>query len=1568
MWAHFIFVILIFLSILKPYASDPVYTVVAPSKLRPNSDYHLSIQLENTTQSASFDVSISGPSTQSNFNRIDTTVIVRPYESRILNLEIGEWAKGNYKLIIKGRTDGEPRYEFANETDLEFDSKSYSIFVQTDKAVYKPGQTVRFRAIIVNPSLIPNLAGSLDIFIKDPKDNLIKQWKRIFTHRGVVSEQFALSDQPPLGDWTIIVEVAGGQKSEKKFSVAEYVLPTFSVDVLLPPYATYNRSDVVATVKATYTYGKPVRGDATLTVQPRIRHAAISFRPLEQYQTKLRLEADGKVDIPVNIVRDLNLKSDFFEREIEFFALVEETLTGRKYNKSSVMKIYHKEVKVEMIKTSKTFKPGLKYTAFLKVAYQDDTPVDNDGPPVILRYGYSYNENHWNNTIEKVPYNGITQIDLYPPKDTEKIGVIGLRAEFRGQTYFLESINMAQSPSMNFIQVIQKQQDQEDSSIFNQKPVRVGDEITFIVNATEPFDNLVYEVMAKGDLVLARNVRSIRRRTTEQIVITINHRMTPRARLLVYYIRDENKEIVADSLSFNVDGTFKTPVSISSNVNQTKPGGMVDIQVRTKPSAYVGLLGVDQSVLLLKSGFDITQQDVLNELESYDSGSRQSNGGYYPWARYWLWSGATTAAEIFADSGVVILTNSLVHRYEHKIYFAMPMAASASFTRLGSANFESSNNMGESEELIMADRVFKKSSTNPSRKSKSVTKLRKKFPETWIWSNLTSDNDGVARYSDSIPDTITSWYVSAFAVDSITGLGIAPDTLKINVFRPFFIKLSLPYSIIRGESVSIQAIVFNYQNKPVKAEVVMENPADEFEFTNAANEIEFAGEQNILEKRKSVTIAPFDGVSVTFLITPKKLGFINIRIRASSDMAGDAVVQKLLVKPEGQTQYFNKAMFINAVNQQDRTLIKRNISVEIPPNAVPGSVRVMVSGISDILGPTVNHLDDLLRMPYGCGEQNMINLVPNIVVTNYLERVNRMTDPIRSKTKNHIETGYQRELTYRRDDGSFSAFGQSDKAGSTWLTAFVAKTFIQARPHIDVDNAVITKSIEWLLTRQRKDGSFAEYGEVHNKALQGGSAIKPKAVDGSDETETNDNAGALTAFVLIAILHETKSDPIRVRHESTLQRATDFLYSRVSSSTSPYEVAIGSYALHLADSQHKDLAYKKLMAMTKRDQDGLMHWSIRPDQEQNKTSDRLKVVASDYLLYPNAVDIEATSYAILTMALRSEIDQAIPAVRWLISKQNSNGGFSSTQDTVIGLQALGAIAERISTATVKMAVNIKHGNVKDGDLSTNPGPQQALYFNTDNALVLQQIQLDPEKTDWVQLEASGFGTAIIQVSYQYNLAVSAEKPAFFLNPQKDKTSTENYLQLSICTYYKEGNSTNMAVMEVELPSGYNADVDALPAATRAKEVKRVDTANNDGTVIVYLDRVTRDELCITVPAHRTHHVANNKPVPVTIYDYYDRSKLSRIFYEPNLVTFCDICPQNEIECRARCSQRQSHRQQRQRNDDSSRTGTTSFDRYGEREWEDGANHSLNLNGSSILIINAIIIAFSSTIFNFIHNP
>uniref|UniRef100_A0A914RUK0 Alpha-macroglobulin receptor-binding domain-containing protein n=1 Tax=Parascaris equorum TaxID=6256 RepID=A0A914RUK0_PAREQ len=176
------------------------------------------------------------------------------------------------------------------------------------------------------------------------------------------------------------------------------------------------------------------------------------------------------------------------------------------------------------------------------------------------------------------------------------------------------------------------------------------------------------------------------------------------------------------------------------------------------------------------------------------------------------------------------------------------------------------------------------------------------------------------------------------------------------------------------------------------------------------------------------------------------------------------------------------------------------------------------------MGPVLANIDALVRMPYGCGEQNMINFVPNIVVLRYLKATKRAGAQIEARALKNMEAGYQRELTYRyffvfcsfgallvdkiadfrRDDNSFSAFGQSDKHGSTWLTAFVVRSFKQAQAYIFVDDQILQKSIAFLNAQQQQEnGAFAERGEVHHKDMQGGAA---------------EGGVPLTAYVLIAFL------------------------------------------------------------------------------------------------------------------------------------------------------------------------------------------------------------------------------------------------------------------------------------------------------------------------------------------------------------------------------------------------------------------------------------------------------------------
>lgn len=287
--------------------------------------------------------------------------------------------------------------------------------------------------------------------------------------------------------------------------------------------------------------------------------------------------------------------------------------------------------------------------------------------------------------------------------------------------------------------------------------------------------------------------------------------------------------------------------------------------------------------------------------------------------------------------------------------------------------------------------------------------------------------------------------------------------------------------------------------KALEAEVTMDNMDKEYEFTEATNEIE---EKSIDEIRrvKRVTIPANNGASVSFMIRPKKVGDITLKITAISPLAGDTIHQKLKVEPEGVTQFENRAVFLNLQNKTEHS---QELKVDIPAETVSDSEYIEFAVVGDLLGPTIKNLDNLVRMPYGCGEQNMVNFVPNILVVKYLEVTNRRMPSVVAKAKKFMEVGYQRELSYKHDDGSYSAFGKSDPSGSTWLTAYVVRSFHQAAKYTDVDPKVIEKGLDFLASKQKENGEFPEVGKLFDNA--------------------NQNALGLTSFVLIAFFENDVS-------------------------------------------------------------------------------------------------------------------------------------------------------------------------------------------------------------------------------------------------------------------------------------------------------------------------------------------------------------------------------------------------------------------------------------------------------------
>lgn len=72
--------------------------------------------------------------------------------TRLVVLPIEELSVNGY---IKFIAEGISSIIFKNFTLLNVESKNYSIFIQTDKAIYKPSESIKFRILVLDFDLKP---------------------------------------------------------------------------------------------------------------------------------------------------------------------------------------------------------------------------------------------------------------------------------------------------------------------------------------------------------------------------------------------------------------------------------------------------------------------------------------------------------------------------------------------------------------------------------------------------------------------------------------------------------------------------------------------------------------------------------------------------------------------------------------------------------------------------------------------------------------------------------------------------------------------------------------------------------------------------------------------------------------------------------------------------------------------------------------------------------------------------------------------------------------------------------------------------------------------------------------------------------------------------------------------------------------------------------------------------------------------------------------------------------------------------------------------------------------------
>lgn len=271
---------------------------------------------------------------------------------------------------------------------------------------------------------------------------------------------------------------------------------------------------------------------------------------------------------------------------------------------------------------------------------------------------------------------------------------------------------------------------------------------------------------------------------------------------------------------------------------------------------------------------------------------------------------------------------------------------------------------------------------------------------------------------------------------------------------------------------------------------------------------------------------------------------------------------------------------------------------------------------------------------------------------------------------------------------------------------------------------------------------------------------------------------------------------------------------------------------------------------------GNLYWSQRSEKSMS-----LSVEISSYVLL-------ATLSATPTTA---DLGYASRIVRWLTSQQNSYGGFSSTQDTVVALQALALYSTLVFSPEGSSTVDVQF-----------PSGQMTFEVNQDNKLLYQERSLK-DVTGKYSVVVKGTACASMQLSLHYNIPTPRDESSFRIKVTPDSQCSTNQLRPKVTLrleskYVGKEDSTNMVMVDIKLLSGFVPEPESLRKLKSALLVDRVE--HNDDHVIIYL----KPFFAVDVPINhfldilQDIEVENLKPAVVKIYDYYQQSDQAETEY------------------------------------------------------------------------------------------
>ncbi|XP_066510101.1 complement C5-like isoform X1 [Hoplias malabaricus] len=1439
------------------------------------------------------------------------------------------------------------------------------LFIQTDKPLYTPEQSVEVRVYSYNEEL-RKTNRPVSLTFMDP-DGIKVEVIELTDINGVkpLLPAFKIPLKPKFGVWKIEASYSTffSTTATAVFEVKEYVLPSISVQI--HPEDNYISSVNIAAFKlkifAKYVSGAPVDSAEVFLRYGYISNNDVVMLPATLRQYRMN---NGELDIELDIERALSMMSsgpkdlqDMHNHFLRVVVLLQETTGGISQEAVlSHVKFVNAPFSLSLIATPAFIKPTLPYN--IRVLVRDPLGEPMKGVQVMAR-GTLTNSNQQQEPLKFLGYqdqitqmsqgDGVAYFICNIPSNAEKAVFTFETADQRypanSQAQLQLRTEVYQSVNQRYLYIDLP----SHSSSFDVDDY-ASIKIHFSYRDYLPLKTFSYQVISKGKVVKFDTLSRISEKS-QSISFKVTADMVPSARLLVYYILygEQTAELVADSVWLDIRAKCVNGLDVSLRTSEKyyQPKDKLQLSVMTKSDDQRPLLAisaVDKALYTLRSDDKSPINKVLQHLEHSDLGC---GGG-----------GGRNNIDVFRRTGITFFTNANVKAasaddvctavvrpkrstFSSKVFLEQKVEIpddthkntarkkrsiiplndkfEVKAKQYGAYKYCCLNGtdstptletcLDRTRRLPIEDKRCKKAFFDCcvyaqtlraetgdrivlSRSEVKVlldgnaAQVRSYFPESWLWEeHEVSGRSGSLSITKDLPDSLTTWQLKAVGVFN-NGICVA-DPLDVRVSQALSIDVPLPYSMVRGEQIELKGSVYNRNEVDTTYSVTLKASAGVCVFRGTL----WTGDGDPHENKGKIRAQSV--ALVRFYIMALELGTHELTFTLSTRSATDTVVKKLRVVPEGVRKEIRIGGRLDPQGVYGKSTNRVELRNSLPLNLVPKStVDRLLTVNGEILGELLSIVTDpkgimqLINLPRGSAEVELLGLLPVFYVYDYMEtseqwgQLETAVSSIGLKRK--LREGLTSIMSFKSErEHSFSLW--KDKEPSTWLTALVVKTLGQIDRYITVDHDVLSSTVRWLITKcQNADGSFSEISNYKPRKLMGA---------GADVTE---QAVYITSFVVIGIKSALTVPKSNLQiYQDAVVKAVQYLSLHVLRLKSLYVRAIASYAMTLVDENnwHAIKLYENLKkeAKVKGNPAVVRFW-----QEKDAPQDPLK---------PNkatAMSVETTVYILLTTILRGEAGYAMPIVNWLTQDQRYGGGFFSTQDAVLTLEAM--IKYRImgKKASLEMEVDVSYrreGTIGRVSLSQNKPigkPIEVLYAD-----------------DVILKTAFSTGVSFANLKTVYYEMIQSDDDCHFdlsIDVHPRNPASKEPMQLSprivACAKYKPQENeveteAGHTVMEIKLPTGVNPVIDDLKRFRDGLESRISDFEINGDLLILQLDSVPSEEFyCVGFRIQEVFQTGMNSASVFKVYEFHDPDNQCTKFYYTQSRRLLRLCNDDQCQCMA----------------------------------------------------------------------